>query len=182
MKKIWDYFKNSVDYPRILTGEILPFDEVWMYVSYCFLNAFINYVKPIKIYSIGRYTPDEELIEYGKEKLTKKELRDKIIANEIKEYHTELNCLRDDIVVLARIEDSGDYIFFYFDMDVSDCSIGRIKTEDSQNGIVQSVINWLEDEKNKNKGKSFEKNMDNGIINYYELPNSFFRGWVGYFK
>lgn len=32
--------------------------------------------------------------------------------------------------------------------------------------------------KDKNKGKTVEEGIDNGIINYTELPISFLQGWL----
>jgi len=103
-------------------------------------------------------------------------------------YHTELNCFGDDIVILAGLDDmesaSDDeektYIFFWFDSDVSDCSIGKFKTTDTREEVIQSLINWLEQQKEENKGKNIEDGFDNGICHYTELPISFQSGWVSY--
>jgi len=59
-KTIWDYFEDQIEYPRDVVSNPLPYGEVWTYISSTFLNGFINYVKPIKIFLIDRYTPDNE--------------------------------------------------------------------------------------------------------------------------
>lgn len=85
---------------------------------------------------------------------------------------------------MAEIESEnpseGSYMFFCFDSDVSDCSVGRFKTSDSIPTIIQSITNWLESEKTKNKGKEIEARCDNGIIDFHTLPLSFIKGWVSY--
>jgi hypothetical protein len=101
-------------------------------------------------------------------------------------FHTELNCFRDDIVILAEIEaenyDSNNkpnkFMFFYFDEDVSDCCVGKFKTNDSKEEVIQSIINWLEREKLNNIGEIVKEHTESGIINYIELPLSFINGWV----
>ena len=38
--------------------------------------------------------------------------------------------------------------------------------------------NWLDENKEKNKGTVIKKGCDNGIVGYSELPVSFLRGWL----
>ena len=71
-------------------------------------------------------------------------------------------------------------MFFWFDMDVSDCSIGRFETSDSKNIVFESLKNWLDEQKKENEGKIFQEQYDNGILNYHELPVSFIEGWVSF--
>lgn len=195
IKTIWDYFKDEFEYPKQIADSILPYNEVWMYVSSTFLNGFINYVEPIGVFLIDRYTPDNEDIsdikvdykEKGSYKPlvfngSKKDLKDKILSENIVIYHTNLRCFSDDIIIIAEIEhnekDINKFMFFWFDMDVSDCCIGRFITTDSKEQVKESVINWLEVSKKENEGKTVEEHSDSGIINYTELPLSFISGWV----
>ena len=76
--------------------------------------------------------------------------------------------------------DTNKYIFFWFDMDCSDCSIGKFETDELESDVIQSVVNWLEECKTENVGKIVEENMDNGIVNYHQLPLSFIKGWVSF--
>ena len=55
-KTIWDYFDDKYDYPRQIAHDMLPYGTVWNYVSSTILNGFINYVKPIGIFLIDRYS------------------------------------------------------------------------------------------------------------------------------
>ena len=66
-------------------------------------------------------------------------------------------------------------MFFWFDMDVSDCSIGRIKTEDYKGFVVKSLENWLIEEFRNNKNHEEVHEDENG---FHKLPLSFIKGWV----
>lgn len=174
-KTIWSYFSNHEDYPKQIAHEMLPYDTVYAYVSSTFLNGLINYVKPVKVFQIDRYTQDHEIIEnvvYKERKIftgPKAELRKLVLEEKVQFHHTNLGVFQDDIVILAEIETKlndglGRYMFFWFDYDVSDCCIGKFETEDSKEEVIESLINWLD------KEEDFE--------GYTELPNSFVQGWV----
>jgi len=191
MKKIWDYFDDSIDYPGGVVHNPIPYGTVWNYISSTFLNGFINYAEPIAVFLIDRYTADDEDLSdreisyhdkddfpnWKKFEGTKAQLRDDIISGEKEFFHTNLSCFGDDIVILGDIG-KGDFVFFYFDMDVSDCSIGKFETDDKKEDVIQSIINWLEEEKENNKEYEIKPNLDSGIINYHQLPLSFIKGWV----
>jgi hypothetical protein len=177
MEKIFDYFENFEEYPTNVVDNPIPYGTLYSYISSTFLNGFINYTEPIKCYLIDRYTPDDEIITVPNIKGPKKELKEKVLSGEIDCFHTDLDCFEDDIIILSKIQ-NNKYRFFWFDMDVSDCSVGKFETTDSQEDVIQSVVNWLDDCKSKNKGRIVENNLDNGIINYTELPLSFLKGWI----
>ena len=197
-KKIWDYFDENIEYPKEIAHNPIPYGTVWCYISSTFLNGMINYVKPINCFVLDRYTAPDENVgdrnftvcnkgEFGKWHKwngSKKELIDVIVSGEKEMYHTKLDCFGDDIIILAKIETENDdtdkYIFFWFDMDCSDCSVGKFETDDLESDVIQSVVNWLEECKTENVGKIVEVNMDNGIVNYHQLPLSFIKGWVSF--
>ena len=189
-KTILDYFDDSEDYPKEVAHDPLPYGIVWNYISNTFLNGFINYVKPIKVYQLDRYTGEDESLDVdylqiragiGGEFSIKSNLRKLVINNEIQFMHTKLNVFGDDIIILAKIEgNENGYMFFQFDCDVSDCSIGKFETTDSVEDVVQSVVNWLEAVKQQNKNAIFQEGHDNGILNYTELPLSFLQGWISF--
>jgi hypothetical protein len=163
MKTIMNYFEDVIEYPDDIALEPIPMNILWSYISSTFLNGFINYVKPLKIYVLDRYSPDKT---------------DEI--NNLKsQVHTDLGQFGDDIIMLCEIE-PNKYMFFWFDMDVSDCSIGRFETSDSKNIVFESLKNWLDEQKKENEGKVFQEQYDNGILNYHELPVSFIEGWVSF--
>ena len=194
-KTIWDYFDDNIDYPNEVAHNPLPYGTVWCYISSTFLNGFINYVKPIKVYQIDRYECEDEPKEvkcrykgdnytnWEKITVTKSELRKLVVGEKIKFMHTDLGIFGDDITLLTEIEsnkedDKGRYMFFWFDYDVSDCCIGKFETTDTKEEVVQSMINWLDECKEENKNKVVEEKYDNGIVNYTELPISFLNGWL----
>ena len=189
-KKIWDYFDDSVDYPREVAHNTLPYGTVWSYISATFLNGFVNYVKPISVFVLDKYTMQDENISdrdvniFDKGKFgnwhkwegTKGGLIEAIKSGEKETYHTQLNWFGDDTILLSEIETDekdgkGRYMFFWFDLDVSGCCIGKFETTDAKEQVVQSVVNWLEDCKLED---------DNEIKNYTEIPISFLGGWISF--
>lgn len=195
-KTIWDYFDHSIDYPSDVTHNPIPYGTVWCYISSSFLNGMINYVKPISCFVLDRYTADDEKVfaeVYNKRKPggrqgrvrwegTKKELIEAVVSGEKEMFHTDIGCFGDDFVLLAEVEGERDgkgrYAFFWFDCDVSDCCIGKFETTDPKEKVVQAMKNWLDENKEKNKGAVVKKGCDNGIVCYSELPVSFLQGWL----
>jgi len=198
MKKIWDYFKEVVDYPNDILHNPIPYNVCWSYVSATLLNGFINYTKPVlSVYVLDRYTGLNKKVDLdtpidkvkGKNVKfagTKGDLINGFLSGALKIHHAKLSCFKDDVVVLGEIPmddfDNGlhRFIFFWFDCDVSDCSIGRFETTDSIEDVNQSIINWLESEKDYNKNKKIVEGYDNGIIDYHKLPTLFMSGWVSF--
>jgi hypothetical protein len=196
-KTIWDYFRYNISYPREVAHNSLPYGTVWCFISSTFLNGIVNYVKPISCFVLDRYTSCDKNIsnrgvsvrnkgEFGKWHKwhgTKKELITAIISGEKEMYHTNMDCFGDDITLLAEIEtdekdNKGRYMFFWFDSDISDCCIGKFETTDNKEDVIQSMRNWLDEDKEENRGVAIEDGYDNGIVNYSELPISFLKGWV----
>lgn len=196
-KKIWDYFHNTVEYPKNLVHYPIPYGTLLCYVSSTYLNGFINYVRPISVFVLDRYTSKDEditdrkinLYDTGKYQKyydftgTKGELIDKVVEDAVGFSHTNLDCFDDDIIILAEVKNDEDdelgrYIFFWFDCDVSDCCIGKFETIDTKEQVQKSVLNWLNYNKETNKNFNIDKNADNGILDYTELPLSFLSGWL----
>lgn len=190
-KIIWDYFEMAFDYPQAVAHDPLPYGTVWNYISSTFLNGFINYVSPVSVIVLDRYTPGtKDLSAEGisiKDKGvpfqwhhwmgTKAGLATALINGEKEMYHTHMNCFQDDIVVLAKIE-GGGWMFFWFDCDGSDCSIGRFNTTDPEEHVIQSIRAWLAAQVKENNGVIMKEDTDNGICGYTELPVTFLSGWV----
>lgn len=198
-KEIWDYFEDVIEYPKDIAYNPIPWNIAWTYISSTFLNGFINYIEPIACYVVNRYTQENEDISdrevnvcdagkfgnWDKFTGTKKELIDAIISGNKEVYHTKLNCFADDIIILAKIEDEfnneksqNKFMFFWFDMDVSDCSIGRIKTEDYEGFVIEALENWLQKEFKENRNHETEHNESSP--GFYKLPLSFLKGWVSF--
>jgi len=188
-KIIWNYFDDKIEYPKNVSGNPIPYGEYWEYISSTFLNGFINYVRPFGCYVLNRYTKETDDISernvsffdkgdfpnWKKFKGTKKELIDSFLYETKETFHTNLSCFGDDILIIAEAGDkysdeekNGKYIFFWFDMHVSDCGIGRFETVDSKEDILISVENFLHENyvKNKNHEEIHDKNLVD-IINYH---------------
>ena len=84
IKTIMDYFDDEVEYPNDVALNPLPMNTFWSYISSTFLNGFINYVEPLKVYVLDRYEDDKT---------------DEVL-NLPKQYHTELSQFGDDIILL----------------------------------------------------------------------------------
>ncbi len=89
------------------------------YISSTFLEGWINYVKPVKAFVIRRYSDDGE--DSGLAEKVKK-------WHEEEHHHTKLGVFGDDVMMLCR-SDAGDWWYFWFDCDSSDCSIGKFEDE-----------------------------------------------------
>lgn len=178
---IWEYFDDLIDYPKDIADNPLPFGTLYQYVSATFLNGFINYINPLYCFLLDRYTSPTENIkskeafmERGCNQLyvdydgTKGDLLNKILKDDYEWYHTTLDIFQDDIIILGKLPNTDDgYIFFWFDMDVSDCFIGRFKTDDKVEEIYLTILNALEESQDKKT-----------IFGYHELPKSFLTGWI----
>ena len=163
MKTIMSYFDETVEYPQDIALNPIPMNTLWCYVSSTFLNGFINHVTPLKVFVLDRYEPDKT------EKIKKLK----------RQIHTKLSQFGDDIIILSEIGENT-YMFFWFDMDVSDCYIGRFETTDSKDEVIDSLTNWLNKQKEENEGEEFYEGIDNGIWDYHELPLSFLEGWISF--
>jgi len=120
-----DYFNYSEEYPNPTT-RMLPVNCEYTYISNTFLNGFINYVNIIKAFLITRYEP------YSKNLESAVNFHDR----EKNKFHTKIYNFFDDDVAILAVSDIGEYWYFYYDQDCSDCSIGRFRTDDSEEKVI----------------------------------------------
>ena len=75
----------------------------------------------------------------------------------------------DDVIILAYEKNTNAYWYFWFDCDVSDCSVGRFKTDLSK----QQVIDLYNKELDRliTEGYDFQRA-------YYPLNVKNIQGWV----
>lgn len=187
------YFTEDIDNPRVFDGEILPNGVCWNYISATFLNVFINYVVPVKCYLMNRYVDWNEedrrdfetnyqdpitRVNLKKDFLTKQKLYNFVVANPKAFFHTKLDIFNDDIFFLGRVENNPNkYIFFWFDIYCSDCSIGMFTTEDTKEKVIQEFRKYVE-ETGKNLQDSYLPRSDGPMAR--ELPVDFFNSWLGF--
>lgn len=190
MKTILDYFSESIDYPSDKCFNLLPFNTCWDYVGNTLLDGFINLVdEHIFCAVVDRYTHQDTILpkmrvcdpdkwgNWFEIEQTKKDMIDDFKEKKIMVAHTEIGCFRDDVVIVSSIS-SGAYMYFYYDMDNSDCSIARFVTQDSHEEVKDSVIQWLDVCVSKNSQYKMSEDIDNGILGYNQLPLSFLSGWA----
>ena len=193
MSTFIDYFQDVIEYPRMRDSEeILPIGALWLYVSSSFLNGFVNVCSdkpPIKAFVLGRYTAaDEKIYENNDdrpsiqeppdsfkwqkidESLTKRQVYG-VVTEPRRLTHTRLDILSDDVLALFhhKLGDGRDcYWFFWFDMDVSDCGIGRFVTDDPQADVIAKFDAYVA-ECSASIGCEHEP---------WLLPTHFFTGWM----
>lgn len=158
MSKFLDYFPYNEEYPDV-SGEILPLGGLWSYISKSFLNGFVNYSTPVKAFLMHRYEPSYEVNRRVAESF-----------NREKTTHTDLSWLDDDILILSRSKDL-EWWFFWFDRDVSDCSIGRFSTNDDWDTVIKRFEYYVE-----------ERQKELGYVDHKEKPleldTSRMNGWI----
>lgn len=121
----------------------------------------INYVKPVKAFVIRRYSDDGE----------DSELVEKVKKwHDEQQYHTKLNVFGDDVLLLGRSE-RGDWWYFWFDCDVSDCSIGKF--EDELGADVPTEFAAYVEERAKDLARP-------GLPEVHELDVKKICGWVSF--
>ena len=157
----WDY-EVYHDNPYC-QEEPFKYGACYEYVSSTLLNGIINYVDIICANVLCRYTDN------GKENELEKRIED---FNKFgSEYHTKLSQFKDDVIILAYEENTKAYWYFWFDCDVSDCFVGRFKTDLIREQVVSlynKELDRLITEKN-----DFERA-------YYPLNVKNIQGWVSF--
>lgn len=189
MSKFDDYFEEGKDYPGVeAVLNPIPLGIRYDFVASSYLNGFINYGTFLKAFAIGRHCPWDEIIGRPttvqvRENLASTNVENKWVTkqcstrNELFNTVTQPNAIihptlmshfRNDVLILQKLihEDHPvQYLFFWFDEDVSDCSIGRFETDDPEEVVIQKFENYV---------KSLE------FIPYgsREIPLQYFKGWV----
>ena len=156
-------FWEDVRYYDIPYREDNPFEYgvLYNYVSSTLLNGIINYVDIICANVLCRYTEKHE------EGELQKHIDD--FNNGNGDYHTKLDQFKDDVIILAYEENTNAYWYFWFDCDVSDCCVGRFKTDLAKEqviGLYKKELDRLITENN-----DFERA-------YYPLNVKNIQGWV----
>lgn len=120
-----ELFNENIDYPQNIAECGVPENTLYNYVPNSFLNGFINHVTPIRAIMVERYGDDED-----------REQNPLSIQQFNKQPHADLSELSDDVLILA--ETTNSYWLFWYDKDVSDCSIGRVnKTKNKRETVVR---------------------------------------------
>lgn len=156
-----DRMSNNLDYIDPTEFDIGSTGWCINYISSTFLNGWINYVKPVRAFVIQRYEDDYYALSARVEQWHKEE-----------HHHTQLNFFEDDVLLLAR-SDIGDWWYFWFDYDVSDCCIGKFK--DDPNADIPAEF-----EKFVSERAGDLKNYHGGDAKFFNLDERKFRGWISF--
>jgi len=167
------YFQYTRNYP-CPTEDILPLGERWDYISSTFLNGWINYVKIISARLITRYAED------GYEGNI---IRAKKWHND-NTYHSKFVDLGDDVLILAKddvkrfqIDRTPYYWFFWFDMDGSDCCIGRFRSDDHEEQI-KKLFDEYADESSRDLSVSYGASKSS--VDSIDIDPKSLCGWISF--
>lgn len=189
------YFTDTVDYPKEIALNILPMDTLWCYISSTFLDGFINYVKVHKAVLLNRYEDWDAKLDLSEHEIvsinsnatgggfkwenakgtTKNELFHELTKLDAV-YHPKMKDLQDDVLILAKvgaIEDQNVWMLFWFDLDCSDCCIGRFSTTDSEEEVTAEFLEYA-----RTQGERLSREYKGCKEFYREIPNHYFRGWL----
>lgn len=160
MRTFKDCFYNTFEYPDPTQIDVTQSGWLLDYISSTFLDGWINYVKPVRVFVLSRYAEDFQAV-----KAT-------LAAWEVKPpFHTKLSSLGDDVIVLAK-DKTGRYWFFHFDCDVSDCSIGVFDAAGAEADIIfDKYVRDCAEDYARGYGGTGEA---------LEIPLSCIRGWVSW--
>lgn len=131
------------------------------YISSTFLNGWVNYVDPVKAFVIHRYEDDV------------RELAARVDRwHQEAPFHTKLDIFKDDVLLLCRAK-NGEWWYFWFDCDVSDCCIGKF-TDEPGADIVKEFEEYVEE-----RAEDL-KTYHGGPPAWMELDVKKIRGWVSF--
>jgi len=106
------------------------------YISSTYLNGYINYVKLKSGYILDKYQDID--------KLPTKELMSAFSNAPFNQlFHTKFyDWFKNDTILLGRgdkssVEGAGDWFYFWYDCDVSDCCFGRFETDDVEEVVLE---------------------------------------------
>lgn len=183
-----DLFTDEQEYPtdnQKVNG--IPEGQLFLYVSNTYLNAFINCIKPIKMYVAGRYYPEHSAIgrvvkyqdpphSFQWKELpltaTKRDIIN-LFSEPGRVCHLDLTDLMDDVLILGKYTDDEDveqYMFFWYDRDVSDCCVGRIRRDIdvTESQLIEMFTEYVT--KRHHPGTEYHPSI--------ELSNNCWQGWV----
>lgn len=179
------YFNHNIDYPQDVGNDILPWGTQLSYISTTFLNGFINYVDIKSAWVLNRYVDWDDASEEIKVSImgtpnntgtweefrgTKRQVYEMLIQPG-RTFHSKLdNDFKDDLVILSKISDNK-WMFFWFDRDCSDSSIGRFQTQESDEQVIKDFDEWA------SKVMMEECRHESGE-GPKQLPLHYFTGWL----
>ena len=156
------YFSAVIEYPRDVADDLLPTNTLWCYISSDLLSGLINYVDHLSAFVVERYVAWDSFADGEPIKVniyndpinpllggcswfegSKQAVFDKLQDPRLVP-HFKLDSFQDDVVVLAKSLSKGNFFyFFYFDMDSPHSMIGRFKTSDSNETVINNFKQYI---------------------------------------
>ena len=127
------YMRDEIEYPHPAV-EPLRQGVLFSYISSTFLNGWINYVGDVRrAYLVTRYRSHAENVEA----LAK--------WHADPPFHSKFDDIPDDVHLIAK-DEGGKWWYFWYDRDCSDCCIGILDTDDSDDAVLvafdEHVNSW----------------------------------------
>lgn len=133
------YFQTHLEYPNPALTKLEP-GVLFSYISATFLNGYVNYTGPTqKAFLMHRYQSSD--IE-AQERLAKYQ-----DFNANPDFHTKLHQIGGDDVIMLTKAENGQFWFYWWDCDVSDCQIGILNHADPDQVVADfgSFVNFIQD-------------------------------------
>lgn len=127
---------NTIGFPSIDDLTNMPSDSMFEYINSTYCNGIVNLIKNKSAFMIARYTIEENVDCYSFELNDDDDCLSHYFKNidEIKNisdadwFHTNYRKFCEDDVIITG-ESESYYYFIWFDNDVSDCSVAKLKKE-----------------------------------------------------
>lgn len=138
MEVLWEselrYFDHTVEYPGVDLFDGMEWGIFYHYVNNWFVQGALCLVgQRVRAWLLERYEA------FDPDRLAEVERK----TTENPHRWIEWDEFEDDIIVLARGDKPGEWWLFWFDRDVSDCSLGRFRTEDDADTISANIDRWI---------------------------------------
>lgn len=134
----WELFPESEEYPDNLAERGAPQDTLYEYVSNTFLDGLVNYVEVFAIYVLA---PGYGVLsEYEED-----------IKEALNETHTKFH--EFGLIDTVLLAETGNSLWvFWYNADVSDCTIGRCDIEKVTKSEFETLfLCMLEEDKHRYK-------------------------------
>ena len=141
------YFTEVLHEVPYKQDEVFPYGTLYEYVASWVLDGIVNYPEHVAGAVLAQYSEGTDVLSFSPSSQTVQELRKKVLAWNKEEdvWCGSLYELFDDNVALLSYEEETDaYWLFLYDCDSSDCSIGRFKTTDSREEVLNEFEEYLE--------------------------------------
>lgn len=129
---------EPIDYPQMIADNAMPANTCYNYISSCFLDGIINYLNTYDaLYLVHTYakspTDKEAILQSAREKYAD-------------QYHPKFLKLHEECNVMVFGTTDLSYWLFWYDQDVSDCTVARgLRTSyQSLDDFISQFLSWVD--------------------------------------